>query len=313
LIARPCSHRASTSPAAPTPGAGRISSPPGCWWARRPTSSTPPGSTVKVCPPYPPWRLRTRRLYPFAPPPSRAALRHSGSDCASYHVWASFASSGSLPGWDPPMAYVRYPHADASRRAAVERPRAAPTSGGEDLGTVGETVRCEIGCSADLLLPVWLLFEPTRPRATRYLALSPSHPRPATVVGDVDKLLPRGRSARRPWIRTWCRPPPSASASSKLTVCPSTSTRRHGSSFAPRPPRLLPTPPPLLRYGFALHPLQPSSVFTERPNCPPPPTPGPTGRCRFPRRWKAEPSTTRAPAGSRAAQPPPLPGRTGQW
>jgi 4-alpha-glucanotransferase len=95
-------------------------------------------------PPFDPWRLRAAGYEPFVRT-VRAAFRH-GAGLRLDHVMGLFRLYWIPRGEDPGRGlYVRYPHKELLDLLALESERAAAYVVGEDLGTVEDWVREELG------------------------------------------------------------------------------------------------------------------------------------------------------------------------
>ncbi|MDQ1445208.1 MAG: 4-alpha-glucanotransferase [Acidimicrobiaceae bacterium] len=133
-------------------------------------------------PPFDPWRLRAMHYQPFIEM-VRAGFRHAGG-IRFDHVMGLFRLY-----WIPPDAgaeagtYVRYPHNELLDILALESVRAGAYVVGEDLGTVEEEVRRELG-ERDVLSYRLLWFEPEPPPRfpARALAAVTTHDLP-TIAG----------------------------------------------------------------------------------------------------------------------------------
>ena len=133
-------------------------------------------------PPYDPWRLRTAGYEPYIRT-LRAGFRHAGG-LRIDHVMGLFrlfwipADAGPAEG-----AYVRYPYEETLGILALESHRAGAFVVGEDLGTVEDFVREELG-RRDILSYRLMWFEPEPPRRfpLRSLGAVTTHDLP-TVAG----------------------------------------------------------------------------------------------------------------------------------
>jgi 4-alpha-glucanotransferase len=95
-------------------------------------------------PPFDPWRLRAAGYEPFVRT-VRAAFRH-GAGLRLDHVMGLFRLYWIPRAEDPARGlYIRYPHQELLDLLALESERAAAYVVGEDLGTVEEWVREELG------------------------------------------------------------------------------------------------------------------------------------------------------------------------
>jgi 4-alpha-glucanotransferase len=135
--------------------------------------------------PFDPWRLRSGGYRPWVEA-LRAAMRHAGGIRID-HVMGLFRlfwiPSGTEPGAG---AYVRYPHHDLLNILALEAHRADASVIGEDLGTVEDAVREDLGGRDVLSYRVWW-FEPEPPGAWPKKALGAvtTHDLP-TIAGVFD-------------------------------------------------------------------------------------------------------------------------------
>lgn len=133
-------------------------------------------------PPFDPWKLRSAGYEPLAQA-LRAGLRHAGGLRVD-HVMGLFRLFWVPPGAGPTEgAYVRYPWRDLLGVLALESRRAGAYVVGEDLGTVEDQVREELG-RRDVLTYRVLWFEPEPPARwpERALASVTTHDLP-TVAG----------------------------------------------------------------------------------------------------------------------------------
>ncbi|HEX2063700.1 MAG TPA: 4-alpha-glucanotransferase, partial [Acidimicrobiales bacterium] len=132
--------------------------------------------------PFDPWCLRAARYEPFVRM-LRAAFRHAGGVRID-HVMGLFRLFWVPTGARPPEgAYVRYPWKDLVAILALESHRAGAYVVGEDLGTVEDMVREELGARSVMSYRL-MWFEPRPPRdyPGRSLAAVTTHDLP-TIPG----------------------------------------------------------------------------------------------------------------------------------
>jgi 4-alpha-glucanotransferase len=113
-------------------------------------------------PPFDPWRLRSAGYEPWIEA-LRSGFSH-GAGLRIDHVMGLFRLFWIPPESDPRAgAYVRYPHHDMLNILALEAERAGAYVVGEDLGTVEDEVRRDLGERQVLSYRVWW-FEERPPR-----------------------------------------------------------------------------------------------------------------------------------------------------
>lgn len=133
-------------------------------------------------PPFDPWRLRRAGFEPFVRT-VRAGLRHAGG-LRFDHVMGLFRLFWIPPGASPATGtYVSYPWRELLAILALESTRAGAYVVGEDLGTVEERVRRELG-QRNLLSYrlLWFEKEPPPQFPARTLAAVTTHDLP-TIAG----------------------------------------------------------------------------------------------------------------------------------
>jgi 4-alpha-glucanotransferase len=133
-------------------------------------------------PPFDPWKLRAAGYVPFAET-IRGALRHAGG-LRLDHVMGLFRLFWIPDGVSPADgAYVRYPADDLLDIVALESHRAGAYVVGEDLGTVEEHVREELGERQVLSYRLlWFEDRPPQEYPVQALAAVTTHDLP-TVAG----------------------------------------------------------------------------------------------------------------------------------
>jgi 4-alpha-glucanotransferase len=105
-------------------------------------------------PPFDPWRLRAAGYEPWIEA-LRSGMTH-GAGLRIDHVMGLFRLFWIPPGTDARAgAYVRYPHHDLLNILSLEAARAGAYVVGEDLGTVEDEVRRDLGDRAVLSYRVW--------------------------------------------------------------------------------------------------------------------------------------------------------------